>query len=129
MDTISSCTPKARRECRPDRKFSCSTKRCRTNTSNTKTTKQNKQDATPHGSLFFCAPGKREAKAEAQLSLHTLTDVFVGKQTRVLQHATLKDVVADQYVVFSLFCVIIFAVHDSLSCFFLVCLRGSITHL
>jgi len=46
----------------------------------------------PLGSLCWCAPGKREEHPNRQLGLHLIEDVYVGKQTSVMQSPELNDV-------------------------------------
>ena len=44
------------------------------------------QDGTSHGSFYWSDPGTRFANPQQSLALHTLTDIYVGKQTRILQN-------------------------------------------
>ena len=43
------------------------------------------KDQTPLGSLYFCEPGSREKDPNTALALHTLTDMYLGKQSRAFK--------------------------------------------
>lgn len=49
------------------------------------------------GTLFWCGLGQREQNAARSLPLHTLTDIYTGKQTPVFKSAAAQTCPDERY--------------------------------
>lgn len=53
-------------------------------------------DTTPLGSLYFCEPGEKVIEAQTALALHTLTDMYLGKQSKALKSNIASHAASDR---------------------------------
>ena len=54
------------------------------------------KDATALGSLYYCEPGEKVASVSAALSLHTLTDMYLGKQSKAFRSTIARNAAGDK---------------------------------